>query len=266
MSAGEKQIGVSAANCRRSAVLLVAAALAGCSPQLEYLFPQRVIEVGAEGTNVTRATAALVLPVQLEEADELTERTELATELGVEVPYVRIDDVSVAIEWTVKNLSGDECEATVRVNGANEFYYVEPDDFEIDPEEEPDPQSLLGGVPRIIEPHGMFSGVYPEHEVREAALDIELITRGGYHPIAAVLGAHEGIDELTDPVTGAIVPEEVFAGIVRLDFDLEATCHMVLEYAVRVRDHGDIVHDDLFAAPPAELTVFAPVEVPPPPD
>jgi hypothetical protein len=66
---------------------------------------------------------------------------------------------------------------------------------------------------------------------------------------------------------GVPVPSAAFAALVRVDMSLIADQHMVLEYAVRARDHREppLLHEELLAAPPEELQPLAPDEFVPPP-
>jgi hypothetical protein len=101
-------------------------------------------------------------------------RAARAAVLGVEVPYVKLGDIEVSVEWTVKNLEPVEGTFFIELNGANEFFEYDPD---------------------------------------------------------------------------LIVIGDVFA----------PSHHMVLEYAIRIRDIRGIVNERLLEAPANELTVFAPM-------
>ncbi len=238
------------------AALLTVATAACTDPQ--YLYPGTAIEVMALGDVSERATMSLDLPIRLEEEAELTERTELAIELGVEVPYVRRGDLAVSLEWTIKNLIDAPSQATLLINGGNEWVFYDPDVFIIDPDEEEPLPSLLGGVPMQLAAHEVRSGIFAEDRLDEASVDLELISRGGLSPITAMLVLHEELTEFTD-IDGLITyPEDAFAQMVRYTLVLEARGHVVLEYVVRVRDHRGILHEELLDAPPEELTAFAP--------
>jgi hypothetical protein len=236
----------------------------GCTADPQYIESPTVLEANAPGTTVDTATASFDLPLRLEREDELMARSELAAELGIEVPYVRLGDLFISIEWTIKNLEDSEGIAEIGVNGGNEYFYYVPLNFVIDPEEDEEPPSLAGDIPLIIPANGTRSGVFREDALRESALDLELITRAGMNPFAAILEVQEDMREFTAD-TGAIVPVEAFAGMVRYDVTFTASTHMVMEYLIRVRDDRGILHEELLAAPPEELTVFNPAEFTPPP-
>jgi hypothetical protein len=231
----------------------------GCTDDPVYVQAPAAIEVtDTAGTN----TGSLLLPIRLEKPDEMERRAALATELGVMVPFVTRDDLDLSVEWTVKNLSDMDGVARVQMNGANEWFGYNPAVFVVG-EDENTPPPLAGDIPLEVAAGDEVSGVFREDELAEAALDVELITRGGYTPFAAVLENQEGLDEFD--AGGTPVPGKAFASLVRIDMILIADQHMVLEYAVRARDHRDppLLHDDLMAAPPEELQPLAPAEFAP---
>lgn len=239
-----------------SAVSLLAL---GCTDDPVYVQAPAAIEVtDTAGTN----TGSLLLPIRLEKPDEMERRAAAATELGVMVPFVTRDDLELEVEWTVKNLSDMDGVARVQMNGANEWFSYNPAVFVVG-EDENSPPPLAGDVPLEIAAGDEVSGVFREDELAEAALDIELITRGGITPFTAVLNNQEDLDEFD--AGGVPVPEGAWAALVRIDMILIANQHMVLEYAVRARDHRDppLLHDDLMAAPPEELQPLAPAEFAP---
>ena len=239
-----------------AAVSLVAL---GCTDDPVYVQAPMAIEVGADGTTTT-ATGSVMLPIRLETTAEAERRATAATELGVMVPFITRDDLDLSVEWTVKNVSDADGVARVQMNGANEWFGYNPAAFVVDPEEEEAPPPLTGDVPLDIPAGEERSGIYREDDLAEASLDLELITRGGFTPFAAVLDNQEEMDEID--AMGVAVPSEAFASLVRIDMTLIADRHMVLEYSVRVRDQRDpgLLHEELFAAPPEELQPLAPAE------
>lgn len=245
-------------------IALVLALSAGCADDPMYIQPAMALEVGVPDSMVSTATQTIMLPIALETELDAAERALLAAELGVDVPYVKLDDLSISIEWTIKNLADGDAEARIGINGANEYFAYIPLNFVVDPEEDEEPPPLAGDIPYIIGPNETRSGVFREDQLREAAIDLDLITRGALNPFAAVLQNHEDITELD--AGGVIIPRSVFPNMVQFDLTFDANAHMVLEYTVRVRDHRGILHDELLSAPPEELTAFAPaIFVPPPP-
>jgi len=238
----------------------------GCAVEPRYIEPGAAVEVGIEGSDVTRAVVTLPLPIRLETQAETDARAARAAELGIAIPYVRIDDLSISIEWTIKNLTEEDGEARLRVSGSNEWYFYVADNFVVEPQEEPEILSLVDGIPRALGPYQLLTGVVREEALHEAAFDIELMTRAGVNPFTAVLQSSADFEgDVIDVDSGVVIPDDDLAGLVRLDIDFEADRHMVLDYTVRVRDHRGILHDDLLDAAQGELALFTPQEIVPEP-
>lgn len=254
------------------ALLPLCLGLVACTNSPTYVEPRQALEVGIlpDPANpnelLGEATATITLPIRLETMEEQMERAARMAELGgVEVPVVGLSDLDIAIEWTIKNLSDTDAEARILINGGNELFAYEPLEFVIDPEEDEEPPPLLGNVPIMVPAQGTVSGVFREDQVREAAVDLELITRGVTNPFAALLQFHDDLRELTDE-TGRPVPLDAFGHLVQYNFIFRGDQHLVLEYEIRIRDGADILHERLLAAPMGELIPFMPmVYVPPPP-
>jgi hypothetical protein len=246
------------------AAIAGAALAAGCTDDPQYVRApmQAGIEVGS-APDVTSGTATIGLPIALESMADAAARARLAATLGVDVPYVRLGDLSVSIEWTVKNLAATDGEARIKINGANANFRYVPTAFVVDPDEDPEPPPLMGDIPLPIAAGKTVSGVFREDQVREASIDLEQITRGMINPFAAMLTTNE--DDPGVMIPPALVPLADLGLLVQLDVIFEADQHMVLEYDVRVRDHRGILHKDLLFAPIDELTAFTPTDFTPPP-
>lgn len=243
--------------------------LGACSDDPRYLQPDDEIEAGDPNADpdVPVPPTQITLPIRLETGEEADDRAERAAELGVEVPYIALDDLDVSMEWRIRNLEDTDANVRIQLNGANEYFAYVPSSFVVDPEEEEEPPPLAGNVPLSVPGAGTLNGVFREDQIREAALDLDLITRGAVNPFAAMLERHEDTTEI--PVMGGTpIPIEAVAGLVRLDISLVSDRHVVMEYAVRVRSNRspNLVHDEGLNALVDELTVFAPADfVPPPP-
>lgn len=209
-------------------------------------------------------TVVVDIPVRLETEEELMERTALADELGIEVPFVGREDLDISIEWTLLNLDPDgDASVEVFVNGANEYFNYVPAAFIIDPEEDEAPPNLVDGIPVTVPADGTLSGVFREDQIREASLDLDLITRGELNPFAAILNNDEDRKSF-DSATGVTIPEEAMASLVRFELGLTSNRTVRLEFSLRLRDHAGILHDELLQAPAGDLTVFAPADYAPP--
>jgi hypothetical protein len=245
--------------------------LVACTNSPSYLEPRLALEVGIPNPDVPdevigEATVSTTLPIRFETMEEQMERAARMAELGgVDVPIVGLGDLDIAIEWTIKNLSDTEAEARILINGANELFEYDPMVFVIDPDEDEPPPPLLGNVPITVPAQGTVSGVFREDQVREAAVDLELITRDDLNPFAALLQYHDDVRELSDAMNRT-VPLDAFGHLVRYDFIFRGNQHLVLEYEIRVRDEADILHELLLEAPMGEQITFTPMPyVPPPP-
>jgi hypothetical protein len=243
-------------------IAIVCSLAVGCTDDPIYVEPMAAIEVGADGQPGT-ASASVMLPIRLETTEEAEERATLAAEIGAEVPFVTRDDLDISVEWSIKNVSDADGVALIHMNGANEWFAYVPTAFVVDVEDEEVPPPLGGNIPMEIAAGDQRSGVFREDELAEASLDLELITRGGLTPFAAVLEVHEDMDEID--AAGVPVPSDAFASMIRFDMTLIADRHMVLEYTIRVRDHRSpgLLHEELAAAPAEELTAFAPADFAP---
>lgn len=262
--AGHRPAGTRLARAVLGGTLLAAMAAAGCTNTPTYIEPREALEVGIPDTEITEATTTLILPVRPETMTEAEQRALLAASLGVDVPVVTVDDISVSIEWTIKNLSDSDGTARIHLNGGNEAFLYVPANFVIDPEEDEEPPPLFGNIPIPVPALGTVSGVIREDQIREAAVDMELITRGAYNPFAALLQYNQDTVEVM-AADGSVVPEIAFGQLVQYDLRFLANRHMVFEYQLRARDHEDVLHELLLDAPAGETIPFAPVEFQPPP-
>jgi hypothetical protein len=226
---------------------------------------------------VSEAKASVKLPIKTETADDAAKRAQLAATLDpIEVPYVRIGDLEIEVEWTIKNLdTGRDGQARIQLNGANEYFAYDPSTIVLgqDPEASPPTPSLDGDVPINVPRGGQISGLFTEDNVREAAIGLDQITRGNWNPFAAALTISKNASSF-QPKTllmpgatmeqadmGPVIPREAFAGLTRIDLVFRAGTHMTLDYAIRIRDSRGIMHDLLLTAEtekPGELQTFEP--------
>ena len=250
-----------------AAFLLVLAACGTKDPV--YLDPTpRAIEVDPDNM-VASATATVQLPVTLETEAQNLARQALAMDLGLDpaqVPQARRDDYEVEIEWTVKNLSAEEGTAKVNVIGASEFFRYDPTLFQLDPRDDL-PPPLVGGIPIVVPANGTVSGTFREDQISEAAQDWDGVSRGGI-VLQNALITQWPTEDVTGGTGGELmeIPSAAVAALVRFDVTLEADRHMVLEYVLRVRDHGDRLapfETDLGRLVPPSETAYTP---PPPPE
>jgi hypothetical protein len=257
------------------ASVVICSLAAGCKEDPQYIATGAVLADPAAEDGVV---FSVTLPLELESADDARDREVLAAELGMpadQVPYVRIDDLDVAIEYSIRN-RGQDGQAFVEINGASQYFVYVPSAFSLDDEDDEPPPPLLGGFPITIPAGGQFADVLREDQVREASIDLELITRGGLFPTAALLAVHEDIEvfqpvapvDPEDPGAGQMpvgdpISARAFGQMIRFDVVFRGEEGMELTLALRIRDHRAIVHDELLSAPPGELTMFAPADYAP---
>lgn len=249
---------------RRLAWIAVVAAGA-CNTDPQYVPAPIGIEVGLDPM-VTTGTATLDLPIKPETMADQTARAAEEARLGVPLTYVQLGDLDVSLEWTIKNLTDQDGTARIQINGGNELWSYVPLNFVVDPDEDEEPPPLAGDIPMMIKAGATIGGVFREDQIREASMDLEMITRANplINPFAALLTINE--DDPGVLIGGVTVPQDALAQLVRFDVTLETDLHMVMEFGLRIRDHRGILHREGLQAPAGELVTFAPaIFVPPPP-
>lgn len=272
---------------RQLALFVLVAAPSACANDPEYIqSPNQLeatgMEVDMDG-NPLGVKGSLQIPFSTETMEDATDRAALAAKLMVDVPYVKVGDVAISVEWTIKNLVPDqEGTATIQLNGANEFFVYDPSMINLAPpndNEAPPTPGLIDGAPIHVPAGGEVSGQFREDQIEEAAVDMDMVTRANVSPFAAVLSIDRNRDSfqpLTPPMpadenyvqtpTGPAIPRAAFANMVRVDLVFKPDQHMVLEYDVRVRDTRGILDPKLLDAPTSELQQFMPMDyVPVPP-
>jgi hypothetical protein len=258
--------------------ILVGVGLVGCTNDPIYIPPgvdgprlEGGLEMDMEGERVAAKTS-VVLPINTETMDDIEDREALQATMpaDVVVPYIKVGDLEVSVEWTIRNLTDDDGQATMQINGANQFYEYDPELVVLSEDDEAPPTpGLTGDVPIDIPANGMVSGLFTEDDMREAAIDLDQITRGRINPfrarftiakndrefsqLAEIMFDEDG-EALPQEATGVVFPREAFAGMLRLDLVFDPDRHMVLEYQVRVRDvRGEMINMLFFDAPADEL-------------
>jgi hypothetical protein len=265
---------------RRVVPVLVSILHVGCSNDPLYLPAPMTMEAGVVDPMgmLSAARAQLVLPIESETAADAMARAAVTARLApILVPYVRVGDLEVEVEWTIKNLDARPGQVKIQLNGANEYFAYDPSILVLDPDDEDAPPApgLAGDVPIDVPASGQVSGLFTEDEVREAAIDLDQITRGNVNPFRATLTITKNA-KLFQPMTlpmpampdyvpvpvGPPVPREAFAGLTRIDLVFKPSGHMTLDFNVRVRDLRGIMHPLLLTAvtqKPGELQTFTPM-------
>ena len=160
-----------------------------------------------------------------------------------QTPWVRRDELTMSVPWTLTNNSDNPMRAWVLLDGATEFYDYNPIAMygQAGGEEEEEIQfpSLLGFTPIMVEPREVVRGEFREDDMREAMYDLDVLSRFCGGPLAVLYHRSEA-----DPIGTEGVPDDaIIAGIVLLRLTLGADQPSTLEYSVRLRESEDIIYD-----------------------
>jgi hypothetical protein len=211
----------------------------------------------------TPGKASISIPVNTETTKDAAERArrQALIDPATVIPYVKVGDLEVEVEWTVRNLDMmNPGNARIQLNGANQFFAYDPDLVILSSERDAPPSpGLSGDIPLDIPAGGELTGVFREDQLREASIDLDMITRANTNPFRATLVVDKNRTEfpemtvlaydmdgepLPQSETGLKFPRETFAQMLRIDLVFKPDRPMVLDYTVRVRDvRGKIVHD-----------------------
>jgi hypothetical protein len=256
--------------------LLTLIVLTGCANDPLYLdpssgpMPQQPLVGGMTDMmgNAIDAKASLALPIKTETPSDRMKREARQAVIGAatEIPYVKVGDIEVSIEWTIKNLDAMPGQAKIELNGANQFFSYDPSKLVFSAgEEAPPTPGLAGDIPIDVPASGEISGLFTEDEVREASIDLDQITRGNFQPYRAILTISKNATQYAQltPVMlapkGMDPPPQTETGL-KFPRVFKTDRHMTLEYSVRVRDMRDILPPKLLDAPASELQPFAPMD------
>ncbi|CAN5539961.1 hypothetical protein BH11MYX1_BH11MYX1_52840 [soil metagenome] len=273
------------------AISLVGGATAGCANDPEYvncgtsdttdtctLDSANAIVVGTGNQAPAIVRGSLHVPVKPETTSLTKSREDLQKTMpaGVIVPLYRVDQYDLSVEYTVINL--DDMPGTVKVSldAANEAFSWDPTLIMPAGDESPPAPNLAGGTPIDIQAKGQYDGLFREDQLLETAIDLDQISRANINMYAATLTVNKN-DASFQPLspimmppagsqdppmqtpTGPAVPRAAFRNLVRVDMVMEATTHMKITYAIRVRAHvDDVIHDMGMDAPVAQLTILDP--------
>ena len=266
---------------REQAIAMLLLGFAACANDPEYLNAPNQLEAGVDdgtGTNtLTEAKDSLMLPIKPETSSDAATRNALAAKLGVMVPYVKVGDLDIEVEYTIQNMTNMPGQAKVELNGANEWFVYDPSVIVLDPgnNEAPPTPGLQGDIPIDVPAMSTVDGVFREDQLLEASVDLDQITRGNVNPFRATLEidknapsfqplsmyvppAQPGQDPPPQTPVGPVIPRAAFAEIIRVDIVFKPDRDMIMTYVVRVRDHRGILHNMGLAAPTSQIVTFTP--------
>lgn len=176
--------------------------------------------------------------------EELAELRPEGATVDAYVPWIERDALDISVQWTLRNESERVLPRVfVTLDGANEFFDYNPlADYGLAggaDAEEPVFPTLLGFTPLELQPGEVRRGEFPEYDLAEAMHDLDVMSRYCGGPFAVLYNRHED-----EPVgTEMVPPDATLAGLIMLRISVGATGPVSLEYAVRVRDHGDVLFD-----------------------
>lgn len=261
-------------------MLLGLAALGACQSDPQYLEAAAPLQGGMVDPMTMEpvvASGTTLLPIKIETASDKAQRDALAASLNTVVPYVRLDDLRVSVEWSLTNPGTTAGKANVTLNGGNDRNYYDPNTIPPAGREAPPTPSLLGNTPIDVPANTTITGMFRDDQVLEAAIDLELIARANQNPFRAILVNNEN-DESIQPMSipdpmdpnsvsvpmGDPVPRAALGHLIRLDIGLNSSVPMTLTYVVRVQDDRGILHKKLLGAPMDQLTAIMPTLYVPP--
>lgn len=216
---------------------------AGCDLNTPvYFAPEAPVTSNPDEAYGARATVAVVYRRPTPgERDNLRMASEAR---GVPIPWVRLRDVALSIQYTITNLSDRAGTAFLHVDGATQYTRYDAAMIRqafvqaaMNENNVPYVPSLIQSVPIPVPARASVSGVVREDEIAEAALDLDAIGRW-MAPYQVVLYHHSSRSRLGLEMVPAQVELPQF---IELTVSLEADRPMRLEFLVRARDARGIL-------------------------
>ena len=215
------------------------------------------------------ASATLVVPFRPPSEADRQALAEEGQRLMQEVPWLRADQVSLSLLYTITNLGDRPGQARLDIDGASEFVSYDAQALQAaavaaDPRDDAEVLPLIRRTPVILAPGEVYRGTVREDDFHEAALDLDALGRFQAVP-ASVLINHSSANpiglEMIPPAARYVRPA-IFQVTVRF----AASTPMRLEFILRVRDQEDLMargQEAVFAPEPAGYQ--PPPAMPPPP-
>jgi hypothetical protein len=223
---------------------LMVAAAAGCNDPV-YLDQHHPLEtrVAAMG-GYADDFDLFVVPVRLPYGFEARAMQQETMRLGLmmPVPWARLSDFDIEINWTMKNLDNQAVDASFFMDGGNEFGDYAPQRYYnplVPAANQVLPPDLVAISPTHLQANEIRSGVIREDDIHEMAIDLEAITR--YPSPGDIAGTPFIVRNHDSTVTNlgleGVPKTDVTPAMVRFAFHLAAGGHVALDYSVRIRDH-----------------------------
>jgi hypothetical protein len=252
--------------------LFVALALtgAGCGINNPTYFtpPMGAVESGQPDAG-GEVTTVVTLPFRGPTGVESAKLDEESDGLGFRAPWLRRDQVSLSVQYTVTNLDKTRGRAQILVDGANEFSSYDRAAInaalamQADNRDKPTVLSLIQGIPFEVPAGGSVSGTIREDDFAEGELDLDAIGRWMAVPESVLINVSE-----VNPVgLNKVPPAEVVPAMFRVAVTLVTDLHMRLDFLVRVRDDKNRLLDldhagDAYAPEPKGYTPPPPMAAP----
>lgn len=229
---------------RAISVLALMTITVGCSSNSpKYFAPKKPLEGGT--MTAAQSTATIEIPFRRPTPEESMRLQEERKKLGFEVPFLQREDIDVSVQYTITNLSDKPGEATVAVDGANEYTSYDlaaiqeyigtlmlPPDADA-----PTLLSLLQTTKTTIPARGTLSGNIREDDLVEVARDLDAIGRFKGPYLTVLLN-----DSTATPLGMEMVPRNVkLPQLWRITVTFAATVPMRLDFLVRVRDQANVL-------------------------
>ncbi len=238
--------------------------LVACSANEPAYFPgPGPMEVGGGMDQPTATSVTIDVPFRQPTDEQLARLQEESDRRGVEVPWLRAEDISLALLYTITNLSDQPGSARLEIDGASEFASYDSQalraaaEMAAPDEEEMTVLALIRPKPILLDPGQVQSGTVREDDFDEAELDLDAIGRFGAAPAAVLINRSE-----VNPIGLEMVPPgHVRPAFFRVQVTFSATTHMRLELLLRVRDDGQqlLRHEGvLFEPDPAPYMPMVP--------
>lgn len=229
---------------RARSVLIFLTATGACAPNSpQYFAPAKPLEAGT--MMAAAASATVELPLRRPTKQEQMMLQEERKKLGFEVPYLQRKDVDVSIQYTITNLSDMPGEATVAINGANEYTSYDLaaiqmfiDSLVLPPDTDAPPLfPLLQSTKTTIKARATLSGNIREDDVVEAARDLDAIGRFKAPYLTVLIN-----DSSASPLGMEMVPKNVqLPQLWRFIVTFTATVPMRMDFLVRARDQANVL-------------------------
>jgi len=230
-------------------------ALTGCTDQRRYIGAGGVYQVALTADTQPAYTVGMDKLYIVEQRVEFPIVAPSQTQLGdlqkgaarfgklpfPRLPWINRGDLAVEVDFTLSNLDGaHEHQATVIVNGIDEFYEYVPGVNIVDDNAIPDYAQWEREY--TVKPNERLTRTIREEEMDEVAVDLATVVNGAPNSNEVVFFENKSY---SDPRSKPYVPK-VVPGLAGFRFGLRATDpgRWLLEASVRVRDHAGLLADE----------------------